>query len=81
MILPGLLLLVKQNYGSEFRNKTLASLKPEMSQALGSLLDELRSIEDTKATRIGSTTPRRHPYTLTTPHLVLHSLQNRLSLT
>ena len=32
-----------------------------MSQALGSLRNELRTIEDTKATRIGSTTPRRHP--------------------
>ena len=52
---------MKQKYGSELRNKTLASLKPEISQALGSLLDELRSIEDTKAMRIGSTTPRSHP--------------------
>ena len=61
LIHPGLPLLVKQKYGSELRNKTLASLKPEISQALGSLLDELRSIEDTKAMRIGSTTPKSHP--------------------
>ena len=61
LIHPGLPLLVKQKYGSELRNKTLASLKPEISQALGSLLDELRCIEDTKAMRIGSTAPRRHP--------------------
>ena len=61
LIHPGLPLLVKQKYGSELRNKTLDSLKPEISQALGSLLDELRGIEDTKAMRIGSTTPRRHP--------------------
>ena len=61
LIHPRLPLLVKQKYGSELRNKTLASLKPEISQALGSLLDELRSIEDTKAMRIGSTTPRRLP--------------------
>ena len=61
LIHPGLPLLVKQKYGSELRNKTLASLKPEISQALGSLLDELRNIEDTKAMRISSTTPRRHP--------------------
>ena len=58
---PGLPLLVKQKYGSELRNKTLSSLKPEISQTLGSLLDELRCIEDTKAMRIGSTTPRRNP--------------------
>ena len=51
---------MKQKYGSELRNKTLASLKPEISQALGSLLDELRSIEDTEAIRIGSNAPRRH---------------------
>lgn len=49
LIHPGLLLLVKQKYGSELHNKSLASLKPEISQALGSLLDELCSIEDTKA--------------------------------
>ena len=52
---------MKQKYGSELRNKTLTSLKPEISQTLGSLLDELRSIEDTKAMRIGSTKPRSHP--------------------
>ena len=61
LIHPSLPLLVKQKYGSELRNKTLASLKPEISQALPSLLDELRSIEDSKAMRIGSSTPRRHP--------------------
>ena len=57
----GLPLLVKQKYGSELRNKSLASLKPEISQALASLLEELRSIEDTKAMRIGSFNPRRNP--------------------
>ena len=53
---------MKQKYGSELRNKTktLASLKPEISQALGSLLNELHSIEDTKAMRISSIAPRRH---------------------
>ena len=61
VIHPGLPLIVKQKYSSELHNKTLASLKPEISQALGSLLDELRSIEDTKAMRIGSTTPKSHP--------------------
>ena len=61
LIHPGLPLLVKKKYGSELRNKTLTSLKPEISQALGSLLDELRSIEDTKAMRIGNTTSRRRP--------------------
>ena len=40
LIHPGLPLLVKQKYGSELRNKTLASFKAEISQALGFLLDE-----------------------------------------
>ena len=61
LIHPCLPLLVKQKYGSELCNKTLATLKPEISQPLGSLLDELHSIEDTKAMRICSTTPRSHP--------------------
>ena len=52
LVHPGLPNLVKQKYGSELRNKSLASLKPEISQALTSLLDELRSIEDTRAARL-----------------------------
>jgi len=32
--------LVKQRYGTELRTRTLASIKPEISQALESLLDE-----------------------------------------
>jgi len=39
----------------------VASLKPEISQALGPLFDELRSIEDTKAMRIGNSAPSRNP--------------------
>ena len=61
LIHPGLPLLVKQKYGSELRNKSLASLKPEISQALASLLDELRLIDETRTMRIGSTNQRRHP--------------------
>ena len=33
--------LVKQRYGTELRARTLASIKPEISQALDSLLDEI----------------------------------------
>jgi hypothetical protein len=54
LIHPGLPQLVRQKYGAELRNQTIASLKPEISLALTSLLDELRSIEDTKALRTGS---------------------------
>ena len=35
--------LVKQRYGPELRSRTLASLKPEISQALNSLIDELEN--------------------------------------
>jgi hypothetical protein len=38
--------LVKQRYGTELRNKTLASIKPEISQALSSLLTELSNNEE-----------------------------------
>ncbi len=43
---PNLPRLVKQKYGTELRNKTLASIKPEISNALPSLLDELHATED-----------------------------------
>ena len=46
--LPG---LVKQKYGAELRNKTLASLKPEISQSLDSLQEEIKTIEDTRVLR------------------------------
>ena len=36
--------LVKQRYGTELRSKTLASLKPEISQSLDSLLEEIESM-------------------------------------
>jgi len=61
LIHAGLPLLVKQKHGSELCNKTLASLKPEIFQALEPLLDELCNIEDTKAMHIDSTTLRHHP--------------------
>ena len=54
LIHPGLPSLVKQKYGSDLRHQSLASLKPEISLALTSLLDELHSIEDTKAFRSAS---------------------------
>ena len=48
---PSLPRLVKQKYGTELRNKTLASVKPEISQALPSLLDELQAHEEIKVLR------------------------------
>ena len=46
--LPG---LVKQRYGTELRNSTLASIKPEISQAMTSLLETLNSSEDARVMR------------------------------
>lgn len=43
--------LVKQRYGTELRSKTLASLKPEISQALDSLLDQIYSATEAKVLR------------------------------
>lgn len=48
---PGLPQLIKQRYGTELRNKSLASIKPEISQALDSLVEELRSMEESKIFR------------------------------
>ena len=46
--LPG---LVKQRYGTELRSRSLASLKPEISQALESLLEEIGTSADAKILR------------------------------
>ena len=56
---PGLPGLVKQRYGAELHNTTLASLKPEISQALDALLSELQSVEETRIMR--SQMPYRRP--------------------
>ena len=43
--------LVKQRYGTELRSRTLASIKPEISQALDSLLNEVRSASEARVMR------------------------------
>ena len=43
--------LIKQRYGTELRSHTLASIKPEISQALNSLLEEFRTSDDAKILR------------------------------
>ena len=48
---PNLPKLVKQKYGTELRTQTLTSIKPEISMALDSLLDELNSTEDARVMR------------------------------
>ena len=48
---PDLPRSVKQRYGTGLRCRTLASIKPEISQALDSLLEELRTSEEAKVLR------------------------------
>ena len=48
LIQPDLPGLVKQHYGTGLRSRALASLKPEISQALDSLIEEIRSTADSK---------------------------------
>ena len=51
LIHPSLPRLVKQQYGTELRSCTLALIKPDISQALESLLDEIRASDDAKILR------------------------------
>ena len=53
-------LLVKQRYGTELRSCTLASIKPEISQALDSLLDEINASENAKVLRASANQPRTY---------------------
>ena len=51
LVHPELPALVKQRYGTELRSKTLSSIKPEISQALGSLLEEIHTSQESKVLR------------------------------
>ena len=53
LIHPDLPKLVRQRYGTELRSRTLASIKPEISMALDSLLDEIHATADAKVMRAG----------------------------
>lgn len=54
LIHPELPRLVKQRYGTELRSKTLATIKPEISSAMGALLEELAEQENAKISRSAS---------------------------
>ena len=56
--LPG---LVKQKYAAELRYKSLASIRPEISLALDSLLDEINSLTESRAMRTAPPPPRSSP--------------------
>jgi len=43
--------LVKQKYGTELRSRTLASIKPEISQAMDSLLNSIQANDDARVMR------------------------------
>ena len=51
--------LVKQRYATELRSHTLATIKPEISLALDSLLDELHSNRETRVMRSFMSPPAR----------------------
>ena len=59
LIHPELPMLVKQRYGTELRSQSLESIKPEISQAMDSLLDELHSVEDAKVMRAAAASSKR----------------------
>ena len=61
LIHPSLPRLVKQRYGTELRSRTLASIKPEISQALSSLLEEIRASDDAKILRAAVADDFRRP--------------------
>ena len=58
LINVGLPRLVKQWHGTELRAHTLASIKPEISQALSSLMDELHTSDDTNVLRAAAQSTR-----------------------
>ena len=64
LVHPGFPKLVKQRYGTELRSRTLASIKPEISQALSSLIDELQATEESHIMRSHmSVKPRSSTFT------------------
>ena len=73
---PGLPQLIKQRYGAELRNKTPASIKPEIATAMDSLLEELRSLEDSKVLRTFTPKPQRYLPKKTHSLQIMHTLQD-----
>ena len=61
LIHPSLPRLVKQRYGTELRSRTLASIKPEISQVLTSLLEEIRTSDDARILRAAVADDFRSP--------------------
>ena len=55
---PRLPALVKQKYATALRSKTLYSLKPEISMAIPSLLEEAQSVDEARIMRMGGSGSR-----------------------
>ena len=72
LIHPDLPTLVKQRYGNELRSRTLASIKPKVSQALNSLLDEIRASDDAKLMCTATGTFRQSTPVKSPPRKGLH---------
>ena len=68
--------LVKQRYGTELRSRSLASLKPEISQPLDSLLEEIRTAADSKVLR-ATASKFRQPAQRSQYNLASHSAPKR----
>ena len=69
LVHPDLPALIKQHYGTELRCQTLASLKPEISQALESLLEEIQTTNESKVLRTAfqQSNPQRNAHLQTPP--------------
>ena len=52
--------LVKQKYATELRSRTLASIKPEISVALDSLIDELHTTTNARVLRFSNSSGSRY---------------------
>lgn len=78
LIHPALPRLVKQRYGTELRSRTLASIKPEISQALDSLLDELHTSDEAKVMRSAPMNFGRSPRVASrSPFQTPHNARNK----
>ena len=65
-----------QRYGTELRSRSLASLKPEISQALDSLLEEIRTATDSKVL-LATASKFRQPSQRSQYNLASHSAPKR----
>ena len=75
---PNLPRLVKQRYGTELRCRILASVKPEISQALNSLLAELYTSDESKILRSAPTSEHRSFTPTRRGHRPNHVLSGRV---